>query len=568
MKFSDFYYERPDFLKIKTEYNFLLKNLNNSINKEEEYEYILQINKIRNNIFSLNSISMIRHTINTNDKFYNNENDYWNEYSPYYKELDNKFYKIILKSKNRNFLEKKLSKQFFNIAENSIKTFHPNIIKDLQLENNLTSQYQKLIASANIYFKGEFKNLSNITPYTLNNNRKTRKEALEAKYNFFKENEKKIDEIYHNLVQIRDKISKKLGYKNFVELGYIRMNRNDYNPQMVSNFREQVKRYIVPIANDLFEKQRKKLALETLTYYDQNYEFTTGNPIPKGDVKWIIENGGKMYSELSKETKEFFDFMTENELMDLETKDGKASIGYCDYICKYKSPFIFTNFNGTKEDIAIFTHEVGHAFQAYRSRWIEVPELNFPTYESSEIHSMSMEFFTWPWMELFFKENTDKYKFSHLGKAIKFIPYGVTVDHFQHKIYENPNLTPKERKKIWRDLEKEYLPHKNYEECDFLENGGWWFQQSHIFQSPFYYIDYTLAQICALQFFKKMNNNREEAWQDYITLCDLGGTKSFLELVAHANLKSPFDSGTVESIIEDIKKSLDMIENNLSKSYT
>jgi len=204
------------------------------------------------------------------------------------------------------------------------------------------------------------------------------------------------------------------------------------------------------------------------------------------------------------------------------------------------------------------THEVGQAFQVYQSRHIEIPELAYPTYESCEIHSMSMEFFCWPWMELFFKEDVDKYKYSHLASAITFIPYGVTVDEYQHFIYDNPNATKKERKAEWRRLEKLYTPHKDFEGCDYLERGGWWHQQGHIFGMPFYYIDYTLAQICALQFWKRANSGDARAWADYLELCNVGGSISFVELVKLGNLKSPFEDGCVESVIADIKAWLDI----------
>ena len=560
MKFSEFKYERPNLEEIKTSYDKLLEELKNSLSPEEEYKKAMEINEIRNRIFSMGSIGMIRHTINTEDEFYDKENDYWDEYSPYYEELDNKFYKAMVESKNRDYLEEKMTKQFFILAENGMKAFSSEIIEELQEENKLSSEYQKLIASAKITFQGEIRNLSGKIPFLMDRDREVRKNAGEKIYRFYEENEKKIDEIFHKLVQVRNKMAKKLGYKNFAELGYIRMNRSDYNPTMVENFRKQVREYIVPAATELYERQKERLGLDKLRYFDIKYEFESGNAKPKGDADWIISKGQKMYSELSPETKEFFDFMVENELMDLKTKKGKASGGYCDYISLYKSPFIFSNFNGTAGDIDVLTHEAGHAFQSYRSKWIEIPEINFPTYESCEIHSMSMEFFTWPWMELFFHEDTDKYKFAHLGGAIKFIPYGVLVDHFQHEIYENPEATPEERKRIWRRLEKKYLPHKDYSDCDFLERGGWWFQQSHIFQSPFYYIDYTLAQTCALQFWKRMNENMEDAWKDYVRLCDIGGTKSFLGLVEYANLKSPFQDGTVKEIVREARKWLDSVD--------
>ena len=252
--------------------------------------------------------------------------------------------------------------------------------------------------------------------------------------------------------------------------------------------------------------------------------------------------------------------MLQNELMDLISKKGKAGGGYCTYISKYKSPFIFSNFNGTSGDVDVLTHEAGHAFQAYCSRHYEVPEYTFPTYEAAEIHSMSMEFLAWPWMELFFKEDELKYKFSHLASAIIFIPYGVTVDEFQHFVYENPEASPIERKNKWREIEKKYIPSREYEDNDFLNRGGFWFKQSHIFSVPFYYIDYTLAQICALQFWHKSNENREGAWKDYVNLCKNGGSKSFLELVKEANLRNPFEKGTIEKTMEPVKVWLDSVE--------
>lgn len=560
MKFFEFKYTRPDFKETAQRLERLIDEIESSDSYENQYKNIEKINKLRNHIHSMKSISYIRHTINTEDEFYNEENNYWDEISPFYEELDSKFYKTIVNSKYRAKLEEQLSRQFFILAEDSLKSFSKEIIEDLQEENRLSSQYQKLIASAKIDFQGEIRNLSGLTPFILNKDRDVRKNASEAKYKFFKENESKIDEIFDSLVKVRDKIAKKLGYANFVELGYIRMNRSDYTPEMVKRYREQIKKYIVPIASDLYERQRERLDLDELKYYDEKFEFKTGNATPKGDADWIIERGIQMYSELSPETEKFFKFMVQNELMDLKTKAGKAGGGYCDYLSEFKSPFIFSNFNGTSGDIDVLTHEAGHAFQAYESSWIEIPEINFPTYESCEIHSMSMEFFTWPWMELFFKDDADKYKFTHLGGAIKFLPYGIVVDAFQHAIYENPTLTPDERKSIWRSLEKEYLPHKNYVGCEILEKGTWWFQQAHIFQSPFYYIDYTLAQVCALQFWKRMNEDRETAWNDYVKLCKVGGTKSFLELVKYANLRSPFENNCIESIVSTISDWLNSID--------
>ncbi|MBV4418977.1 M3 family oligoendopeptidase [Clostridium tyrobutyricum] len=560
MKFNEFKYERPNYDEVKKSIYNLIENFKNTDTAKKQYEYIKDINKIRNHIQTVGTLAEIRHSINTQDKFYDEEQNYWDEYSPLYDELNSVFYKELVQSKFRSELGKKLGKQFFTLAEFSLKSFSPDIIKDLQLENKLSSEYTKLIASAKISFQGKIRNLSELNSFIQHSDREIRRNASDIKYKFFKNHEAEIDRIYDDLVKVRTKIARKLGFKNFVELGYIRMKRSDYNPEMVVNFRKQVQKYIVPAASKLYERQKKRLGLDTLTYYDEKFEFKTGNAKPKGNSEWILSNAKKMYSELSPETNEFFNFMLHENLLDLVTKKGKAGGGYCTYIPDYKAPFIFSNFNGTSGDVDVLTHEAGHAFQVYSSRWIEIPECNFPTYESCEIHSMSMEFFTWPWMDLFFKEDADKYKFAHLGSAIKFIPYGVTVDEFQHYVYENPEATPSDRKSAWRKIEKKYLPYKNYNDCDFLERGCWWFQQSHIFNVPFYYIDYTLAQICALQFWNRANNNRNEAWNDYIKLCKAGGTKSFLELVEYANLQSPFEDGCISSIINSINNWLDSVD--------
>lgn len=552
MKFSDFEYKRPVYEDVKVEFLYIVGEIENSSTYKEQKEKIDKLNVLRNTVETMSTIASIRYTINTRDEFYEKEREYWDEYSPLYDELNSNFYKAIVSSNFKEDIIKDFGEQFFNIASYSLKSFSPKIIKDLQEENRLCSQYTKLMAGAKINYKGEVYNLSKLGKYMLGKDREERRTSSEAYYGYFKDNQEKFEELFDKLVKIRTNIANKLGFEDFVELGYIRMMRTDYNEKMVEKFREQVLEYIVPLANKIYKRQAERLNLEKLTYIDENFEFLSGNATPKCSSREIIENGKKMYKELSSETSEFFNFMLENELMDLVTKEGKGAGGYCTYIPNYKSPFIFSNFNQTADDIDVLTHEAGHAFQLYMSRDIDMPEINFPTYESCEIHSMSMEFITWPWMELFFKEDSEKYRFIHMSSAIKFIPYGIVVDEFQHYVYKQPDLSKEERRNVWRNLEKKYLPHKDYSGCEFLENGGWWFKQGHIFKNPFYYVDYTLAQICALQFWKKIREDKKGGWDDYINICKVGGRKSFLEIIKIGNLKSPFEEGCVSSVIDNI----------------
>ena len=560
MKFNDYKYEKINIDETKEKFSNLIKSFSDAENLEEQTKYMDEIIKLRNHIDTMETLVSIRHSIDTTDEFYDKENEYVDEISPILFGFISEFYKALVNSKFRADLEKKYGKFLFDLAENTLKTFNEEIIPDLQEENRLSSKYSKLIASAKIQFDGEEKNLSEMVPYTQSKDRNVRIEASKKVAHFFKENKDEFDKIYDGLVKVRTTIAQKLGYKNYVELGYARLSRLEYDSEMVASYRKQVLENIVPLHTERRQRQAKRLGLDKLKFYDEPIKFNSGNADPHGDPEWILNHGKTMYNELSKETAEFFSFMTEKNLLDLLSKKGKMSGGYCTYIPEYKSPYIFANFNGTSHDVDVLTHEAGHAFQVYQSRGYEIPEYLWPTYEACEIHSMSMEFLTWPWMDLFFENDAEKYKFIHLSEALLFIPYGVTVDEFQHWVYENPNATPDDRRAKWLEIEKKYLPTRDYGEVDDLKEGIFWFRQGHIFNSPFYYIDYTLAQVCAFQFWIKSQENREKAWDEYLALCKLGGGKPFFELMKAANLKNPFDQGTIASVIPKIREFLESID--------
>jgi len=545
---------------VKEDFNMLLEEFRSASSYELQNEVIEKINTIGKDYSTMANLVYIRASIDTNDEYYQKERDYFDEIGPEYQELETAYYKELVTTSFRADLEEKWGTQLFALADNSIKSFSPEIVSMLQKENKLSSDYSKLVASAQIEFDDKKLTLAQMGPYAESTDRSVRKAAMKATYTFYSDNGVKFDEIYDELVKLRHEIATTLGYKNFVELGYVRMNRIDYDAAMVKKFRDQVRDHIVPLASRLYERQAERIGVDKLKFYDQSLDFLTGNATPQGAPDWIIENGKKMYAELSPETDTFFNFMTDKNLLDVEAKTGKEAGGYCTFIDNYDSPFIFSNFNGTSGDIDVLTHEAGHAFQVFSSRDIGIPEYMWPTHEGAEIHSMSMEFFTWPWMELFFKEQTDKYKFAHLSNALLFLPYGVAVDEYQHAVYENPEMTAVERKETWKGIEKIYLPMRDYDGIEYLESGSIWQRQGHIYESPFYYIDYTLAQICAFQFWKRSLENHESAWDDYLHLCTLGGSKSFTKLVSDANLISPFEDGCVESVIGTIESWLDSID--------
>lgn len=562
MKFSEFIYTRPDMASLQSDWQQLMANFAAATSADEQRQIVDQVNALRSNFDTMLNLAYIRYSIDTTNESYEVEQSFFDHNSPLFQSLIHNFYKTLAQSKFRTELEQHYGQHLFNLVEATLHIFDDSLIEDLQLENQLTSEYIKLMASAKIQFEGEERNLAGLEPFEQSTDRSMRQRAAAAKWSFMAAQTDKIDDIYDRQVKLRHQMAQKLGFNNFVELGYRRMLRTDYNAQMVANYRQQVLETVVPLANELRQRQASRLGLESLKYYDLPAHFQSGNPTPKGSPEWILANGKQMYQELSKETGDFFDFMLDNELMDVENRKGKAGGGYCTYVSNYKSPFIFSNFNGTAHDINVLTHEAGHAFQAYMSRDWQVPEYQWPTYEACEIHSMSMEFFAWPWMDKFFKEETAKFKYEHLSGAILFLPYGVSVDEFQHFVYENPNATPAERKQAWHRIEQKYLPWIDYDGNTHLESGAFWQKQAHIFANPFYYIDYTLAQVCAFQFWKKAHDNREDALADYIRLCKAGGSRPFLQLVEYAGLQSPFEAGSIAQALQPVKAFLATVDDS------
>ncbi len=561
MKFSEFKYERPELEKVIKELTEQISLIGEDEDLETEIKAIQKVFDINDKIATQGQLVSIRNSVDTNDEFYEKEQEFFDENGPKIHQYEHEFMQKLLASKNRKGLEEKFGSLLFVRGETTQKTFSPEIIPDLQQENKLTTEYGKLIASAKIEFKGGIYNLSQMAPFLQDKDRETRHQAQLAVSKFFEDNEDKFDRIYDDMVKTRHQIAKKLGYENFVQLGYDRLSRTDYGAKEVKSYRDQIFEDIVPLVTELTERKAIRLGIENPKSYDLALSFLSGNPTPKGDRAWQVDIAKKMYDEMSEETSKFFRFMLEHELLDLDSKPGKQGGGYCTYLPNFNAPFIFANFNGTSHDVDVLTHEAGHAFQVYSSREL-IPEYRWPTMEAAEIHSMSMEFLAWPWIDQFFLEDTAKYKFSHLAGSISFLPYGVLVDEFQHGIYENPELTPNERKALWRKLEKKYMPYKDYGDDKFMEKGTYWFRQGHIFGDPFYYIDYTLAQVCAFQYWIMHQENRKEALDSYLKLCKLGGSKSFVGLIESANLKNPFIKGTVKDIVKPLRAYLDAVDDS------
>lgn len=559
MKFSEMPYERPDLDKVKRELGDLTGRLKAAKSYEEARAVFLEKEAAERHVDTLATLASIRNSIDTRDEFYDGEMNFWNAAGPELEEYIKAWTAAMLASPFRKDFAAEYGDLMFVNAEIELKTFAPEIVPQLQRENDLTQEHQKLIASAKVPFEGKTYTLAQMGPFQSDADDARRLAAWRAVGQWYKDNQPELDRIYDELTHLRDEMGRKLGYEGYTPLGYYRMKRNCYTKEDVESFRAAVRKYLVPLADRVFRAQAERIGVEyPLSYSDNALKFRSGNPRPQGTADDIIAQGKKFYDELSPETSEFFQTMLDNDLMDVLATEGKAGGGYCTGIMDYKVPFIFANFNGTQGDVEVVTHEAGHAFACWMNRDRVPGSYVWPGMEACEVHSMSMEFMAWPWTEGFFGPDTKKYLYSHLAGALTFIPYGTLVDHFQHEVYANPDMTPAQRHAVWKELQGQYMPWVRLDgDIPFFADGEAWQRQSHIYGAPFYYIDYCLAQTVALELWALLQKDKKAAWEKYMAYTKQGGSRTFTALLENAGLDTPFDEKCLREVCETASAWLD-----------
>ena len=547
-KFKDLKYERPDLKKAKQDFSAYCKQFGAAKNFEEADNAFLGFQHIMERVTTQNVIASVRNTMNMKDEFYDAEIKFFNREMPKLMMTLKKAVKAVLASPFRPQLEEKYGSHMFKEFEVQQRLIKLSIVLPSIRENNLTTEYSKTAAACSVDFMGEKCNFYGLLRHMQSTDRAERKAAFDAWAKLYEGVSGKLDEQYAKLVKTRRTIAKRLGFKNYIDYVYLARGRYDYDAQKVAEFREAVRKYITPLCDKLFREQAARLGLEKLEWYDEDLCFPDGNALPIGTPEELTEKARQMYEEMSPETGEFFNFMTEHELFDFVTRENKHLGGYCTFMPDYKAPFIFSNFNGTSADIDVLTHEAGHAFEAYyASRRLPLMSQAFSTSEINEIHSMSMELFAYPYMERFFGDKTGKYLYAHFTDALKTIPYLVCVDEFQHRVFENPRSTSADWRGYWREIEAKYMPWRSYDGNAFLEGGGFWMQKQHIFLYPFYYIDYALAELGAFSLYR-MKTEGKDAWGSYLKLCGMGGMYGYFDTLKRAGIPMPLDPETVKEL--------------------
>ena len=556
-KFAELQYVRPDMEKIFARVSGDIAVLKEAKNYEEFRNAYMDYVEADTELETSKTVAYVRNTINLLDEFYEAEMVYFNSQMPKYEILKKEMGEVIVTSPFKAEMEKEFGAILIQNMEAQKQLSDESIVDDQVKEAELVSRFMKTQAAATVEFKGEQIGNYGLLKIMQSTDRAERKEAFEAWARLYEGIAPTLEEVYDGLVKVRAGMAKKLGFNSFIPMGYLRRRRFDYTEKELEVFRKQVREVVVPAAAKLYERQKEALGIDTLYYYDESIASPSGNPVPIGDKEYLVGEAQKMYRELSKESGEFFDFMMEYELFDLDSKHGKRAGGYCTTLPQYHAPFIFSNFNGTDADVNVLTHEAGHAFAGFTAaKYQKTPELCHSTSEINEIHSMSMELWTYPWMENFFGDKAEEYRKEHLADALMKIPYMLCVDEYQHKVFENPEMTAMERRAVWSGLEKIYMPWRNYAGNEFLESGAFWIKQQHIFLYPFYYVDYAMAQMGAFEFYTKMKEDRKAAWADYYKLCAAGGSMGYFDLLKYSGLHKVLEDGSVKLILKGVFEEL------------
>lgn len=548
--FKDIKYQRPDLELVKEGIRDLRLRLMTTQDIDQASDILIEYEKLIGDFNTQYELCIILHDLDTSNEFYSDELEFYDEATASLSELSSAMLQVMVNCPCSDKIKEKYGEMIFLKAANHKETISPEVIEDYASESSLQNEYSQIQSEALIEFGGKTLNLSLLTPYLESTRRKTRKEAHKALDEYYMGKKETFDRIYDDMVKVRTTIAKKLGFNTYTELGYKLMERYDYNSKEVEKFREAIVKYIVPLTVQIRKLQKERLGVDELMFYDLPTLFEKGNPVPSIPGISYEHVAGEFFTKIFGASPSFFEVLSEHGFTDLLTRENKSTGGYCMYLDSYAIPFIFMNGNGTADDVATIVHEGGHAYAAVKSADISpFAECLQPTLETCEIHSTSMEFLSYPFMEMFYGEKAEQYRELHMTNALLFLPYGCMVDEFQHIIYDNPDMTPDERHGVWKNLEQKYQPYINYDEDHpFHAMGGAWMKKDHIFTSPFYYIDYCLAHICALQLWDLSREDMKQALIKYNKLCSLGGTDTFLNLLKHSELESPFDVNVIKRI--------------------
>ena len=424
-------------------------------------------------------------------------------------------------------------------------------------EAKLSQQYQKLSGSLTVQFRGEEKTLVQMGRYLEETDRSLRQEAWELVANRRLQEAEKFEDIFDKLVQLREQIAKNAGFSNYRDYAFRKLGRFDYTPEDCIRFHEAVEKEIMPVARELQAQRRSQLGVDTLRPWDSAVDPLNRPPLrPFEKVEQMTDRAQKIFDNLDRDLAEGFRRMQDLRLLDLSNRKGKAPGGYQSTLTEARVPFIFMNAVGLQRDVETILHEAGHAFHALATREEDLYPYRGAPIEFCEVASMSMELLGNKYLEEFYSTpDANRARRTHLEGVMNIFPWIATVDAFQHWIYTHPGHTREQRKTAWLDLMDRFggdVDWRGYEEI----RANLWHRQLHIFIHAFYYIEYGIAQLGALQVWANSKRNQTAALNDYKRALKLGGSRPLPELFQSAGCQFEFSRKTIAPLAKTVREEL------------
>jgi len=483
--------------------------------------------------------------------------DYVEHVEPQLKPRQFKLSEIFLAHPLREQLPKPRYEVFDRDMKLHVELFRPENVPLETEETKLGQQYQELTGSLTVKFREEEKTLPQMGKFLEEPDRALRQEVWELVANRRLQEAEKFEDIFDQMVKLREQIAANAGFKNYLDYAFRARGRFDYTPADCREFHTAVETEIMPVVRQLQETRREQLKLPSLRPWDMEVDPFNRAPLkPFADVSQMVSRTQNIFNRLDGGLAGGFQKMQDLKLLDLDNRKGKAPGGYQCSLNESRLPFIFMNAVGVQRDVETMLHEAGHAFHALATRNEPVYPYRHAPIEFCEVASMSMELLGNEHLEEFYATpEANRARRTHLEGIVKFFPWMATVDAFQHWIYTHPGHTRAERSAAWLNLMDRFgglTDWSGYEKA----RANLWHRQLHIFLHPFYYVEYGIAQLGALQVWANSRRDKAKALRDYQTALALGGSRPLPELFSAAGCRLEFSAKTIRPLVELVKGEL------------
>jgi len=534
---------------VKAEYDTIERRIDEASGPQDLIEAIERWNELKRRIMSWDTLVILRFRQDVRDAEWRDRSERQDAMSAQSRLQDLSIKRKVIESPWKADVTARFGPQALRLWEADSKTYNASIDELVIREGKLERDYVALTGNLTVAFQGRRFQYADMRGNLNDPDRSVRYESERAKWEALSTQQEDLDRIYHDLVQTRDKIAKRLGFDTFIHVGYARLRRVDYNHTDVARLRDAIETEVVPLATRIVERSAVRRGYERTMVWDE----TALLPAPASiHIKGpgLISDVPAILQEVHSELAAFGMFMREHNYFDFESREGKSPGAFCATFPTAGHPFIYASFNSSKDDVEFLIHEMGHAFQWSLCKRAVLADYYFPTPEGSEIHAMSLSHLARPALCRYLGIDEAEGTGETVATSILFLCYTAAMDYFQERVYTEPNATPDGRRRFWLEAQARYMPWRDYGDISYPAAGNVWQQQPHIYNYALQYMCYGLAQTCALQFRFMAREDEKKAMERYLALCRLGGALPFLELVSSAGLKSPFDPDTFAFIAE------------------